>query len=153
MEFTQCHDPRCAVWQATAQFTSKCTPHIHSWELTSPALSHQHFPAVLQPALPDNVLICWAEPLQGHQLTFGSWTHLFGVFKKVSFNSLWLWLHPFSPLKIETGGGWYLLYSCDPPIPLSLHAGLLYLKPIQSKMREAHALETWSLPALPKPPS
>lgn len=104
-------------------------------------------------ALPDNVLICWAEPLQGHQLTFGSWTHLFGVFKKVSFNSLWLWLHPFSPLKIETGGGWYLLYSCDPPIPLSLHAGLLYLKPIQSKMREAHALETWSLPALLKPPS
>ena len=41
-----------------------------------PSHTH-HFPEVLQPALPDNVLICWTEPLQGHQLIFGSWTHLF----------------------------------------------------------------------------
>lgn len=145
MEFTQCHDPWCAVWQAVAgRFASTSTTHIHSWELSSPALSHPPLPARPQPPLPDNVLICWAEPLQGLQLIFGFWTHFFGpVCKEVSFNSLWLWLHSFSLFKIESRR--LATYSVAPcPVasnPLKLFTWLLCLDPFQDKMRKACALE------------
>lgn len=58
------------------------------------------------------------EPLQGHQ-PFLVPEHTY--FKKVSFNSLWLWLHHFSTLKPETKRHWYLLYSYDLQSPESPH--------------------------------
>lgn len=42
-------------------------------------------------------------------------------FKKVSFNSLWLWLYHFSTSKTETKKHWYLLYSYDLQSPESPH--------------------------------
>lgn len=42
-------------------------------------------------------------------------------FKKVSFNSLWLWLYHFSTSKTETKKHWYLLHSYDLQSPESPH--------------------------------
>lgn len=135
----------CSV-VGSAWFMSKCTPHIHGWELASPALSH--------PSLPRSSAAC--SPWQCFDML--DWTttrapaHFWFLNTLISRRSVSVLCDfDFTTSQLQRlrqrGTGTHCTAMTSSP--LSLHRGLLHLLPFQSKRREACALDTGSPPALP----
>ena len=135
----------CSV-VGSAWFMSKCTPHIHGWELASPALSH--------PSLPRSSAAC--SPWQCFDML--DWTstrapaHFWFLNTLISRRSVSVLCNfDFTTSQLwrlrQRGTGIHSIAMTSSP--LSLHRCLLHLLPFQRKRREACALETGSPPALP----